>query len=411
MGETFLRSLRSPKNLWMAATALFAVALLTAPAVVVWSQTPASSAEVRAKGDISGDWQGTLTLRNKEKQRIVLRITKVEKGFAAKWYSIDETGQPVIVSSVSVEGSKVKLAVDMIGGTYDGTLDAEGGLIVGTWTHGSNPLPLTFVRATKEAAWEIPALPSPMKSMPGDADPTFDVATIKPSSSGAANLQMYRFGEDDFETRNSSLDDLIERAYRVQANQITGGPEWIRHDRYDILAKPDIVGVPNDAQVRSMVRKLLADRFNLTFHKGKKEMPANVLTLVKIRSQLNPTDFKGPGMSFGFVPKAAGVTLLMRNGSMSDFSEALQSMVLDQPVVNETGLTSKYDLAVTFMPDDSQFNGHPPMRNGQAPKPDAADAAPSLFDAVQRQLGLRLEEKKTAVDVIVIDHVEKPSSN
>jgi uncharacterized protein (TIGR03435 family) len=255
------------------------------------------------------------------------------------------------------------------------------------------------------------AAPSPMKRMPDEADPTFEVATIKPNESGAANIQMFRFGQNDFETRNSSLVDLIARAYGVQARQITGGPEWMSHERYDIRAKTDIEGVPNPAQVRSLVGKLLVDRFGLTFHKDKRQMSAYVLTVVKTGSKLKRTEFNGPGMSFGVVPKPTGATLLMRNGTLSDFSEVLQSMVLDRPVVNDTGLTDHYDFAVTFMPDDSQFNGHPPVLNGQAPKPDAPDAAASLFEAIQQQLGLKLEAQKTAVDVIVIDHVDKPSAN
>lgn len=257
---------------------------------------------------------------------------------------------------------------------------------------------------------QTPAPPS-MRRMPNDADPTFDVATIKPNESGVANIQMFRFGQDDFETRNSSLVDLIARAYGVQTKQITGGPEWMSHDRYDIKARPDIEGVPNPTQVRSLVRKLLADRFKLTVHKDKKEMSAYVLTVVKTGSKLKGTEFNGPGMSFGFVPKPTGLTLLMRNGTMSDLSETLQSMVLDRPLVNDTGLTDHYDFALTFMPDDSQFSGHPPVLNGQAPKPDAADAAPSLFEAIQQQLGLKLGPQKTTVDVIAIDHVEKPSAN
>jgi uncharacterized protein (TIGR03435 family) len=403
-------SLRSPKNSWLAA-ALYIAALLTAPAIVVWAQTPAPAADVHARGDIAGDWQGTLALRNGKTLRIIVRITKAEKGFTAKWYSIDQGGQPISVSAVAVDGSKVKLTIDMLDGTYDGALAADGTSMVGTWTQGPNPLPLTFVRATKETAWEIPAAPPPMKRMPDEADPTFDVAAIKPNDSGAPNMLMLRFGANDFETRNSSLIDLIAFAYGVQARQITGGPEWMGHDRYDIKARPDFEGVPNPAQQRSLVRKLLADRFKLTFHKDKKEMSAYVLTVVKTGSKLNRTEFNGPGMSFGLVPKPTGTSIPVRNATMSEFSGVLQSMVLDRPVVNDTGLTDHYDFALTFMPDDSQFNGHPPVLNGQAPKPDAADAAPSLFEAIQQQLGLKLEAQKTAVDVIAIDHVEKPSAN
>jgi uncharacterized protein (TIGR03435 family) len=269
--------------------------------------------------------------------------------------------------------------------------------------------PAIVVRAQAPAA--AAAAPSPMKRMPDEADPMFEVATIKPNDSGAPNMLMFRFGQNDFETRNSSLVDLIARAYGVQARQITGGPEWMSHDRYDIKAKTDIEGVPNPAQVRSLVRKLLADRFGLTFHKDKREMSAYVLTVGKTGSKLKRTEFNGPGMSFGLVPKHTGITLPMRNGTMSDFAEALQTMVLDRPVVNDTGLAEHYDFALTFMPDDSMFNGHPPVLNGQAPKQDAADAAPSLFEAIRQELGLKLEAQKTAVDVIDVDHVEKPSAN
>ena len=401
-------SLRSPKHSWLVAAALFTAALLTAPVIVVLAQTPASPANIHAKGDISGDWQGTLTLRNGKTLRTIVRIARAEKGFAAKWYSLDEGGQPISASTITVDGSDVKLTIDLFDETYDGVLRADGVSMVGTWKQGTDSLPLTLVRATKETAWEIPAQPTPMKRMSPDFDPTFEVATIKPNDSGAANIRMLRFGVDDFETRNSSLIDLIAYAYDVQAKQIADGPEWMSHDRYDIKAKPDIQGVPNPAQMRSLVRKLLADRFALTFHKDKKDMSAYVLTVVKAGSKLKRTEFNGTGISFGFVPNPTGITLPVRNGTMSEFSVVLQSMVLDRPVVNETELTDKYDFALTFMPDDSQFNGHPPMMKGQDP---SLDAAPSLFEAIQQQLGLRLEAKKVAVDVIAIDHVEKPSAN
>jgi uncharacterized protein (TIGR03435 family) len=82
-------------------------------------------------------------------------------------------------------------------------------------------------------------------------------------------------------------------------------------------------------------------------------------------------------------------------------------MVLDRPVVDETGVAGRYDLTVTFMPDESQFNGHPPR---SAPA-DGVEAALGLYDAVQQQLGMKLTQEKAPVDVVVIDHVEKPSAN
>ncbi len=118
--------------------------------------------------------------------------------------------------------------------------------------------------------------------------------------------------------------------------------------------------------------------------------------------------------------------LNMRNGTMNDFTGFLQTIVLDRPVVDRTELTDKFDMVVRFTPDESQFHGHPPKPPAAASSgstttatatssttatPDTAETFPDLFQALQQQLGLKLEAQKTAVDVIAIDHVEKPSAN
>ena len=98
----------------------------------------------------------------------------------------------------------------------------------------------------------------------------------------------------------------------------------------------------------------------------------------------------------------------MANARTVDFTSFLQMLVLDRPVVDRTGITGRFDFTVTFTPDDSEFNGHPPKLPATT---EAAEAAPNLFSAIQAQLGLKLDAEKTAVDVIAIDHVEKPSPN
>jgi uncharacterized protein (TIGR03435 family) len=384
----------------------------------------APASETHAKGDISGDWQGTLQAQRA--LRTILRVTKTDKGWAAKMYSIDQGPQPFSATSITTDGSTVKYAVDMIGGNYEGKLSADGNSIVGTWTQGANPLPLTFVRATKETAWEIPAPPPPLKLMPADADPSFDVATIKPNNSGATSMQQLTVNGRNFATRASSLLDLISFSYEVQAKQIVGGPDWMDKDRYDIAAVPDIDGAPNPEQVRSMIRKLLKDRFKLTFHKEKRDMSAYVLTVAKSGQKLTPTERKGPLPGIGFRPMAGGLMLNMINGTLADLTGFLQIIVLDRPVVDRTELKDKFDLVVKFTPDETQFHGHPPKLPGAAaaasgsssgssgnaaPTPDTTESFPDLFQAFQQQLGLKLDAEKTAVDVIAIDHVEKPSAN
>ena len=157
-----------------------------------------------------------------------------------------------------------------------------------------------------------------------------------------------------------------------------------------------------------MIRKLLAERFQLKFHNDKRELSAFVLTVGKDGSKLAPTQLKGPLPGIGMQPSKTGPMMIMRNAAITDFTGFLQSLVLDRPVVDQTGLTGKYDFTVTFTPDDSLFNGNPP------PFPKIADGvepAPGLFDAIQQQLGLKLAAEKTQVSVMAIDHVEKPSAN
>ena len=244
--------------------------------------------------------------------------------------------------------------------------------------------------------------------MAENADPSFDVATIKPNNSGASSIQGLTLRGRNFATVNASLGDLMGFAYEVQSKQILGAPEWSDKDRYDIAAVPDQEGQPNVQQLRVMVQKLLTSRFNLKFHQEKRDLSAYVLTVGKNGQKLNQTQLKGSLPGMGMRPGPTGLTIVMANARTVDFTSFLQMLVLDRPVVDRTGITGRFDFTVTFTPDDSEFNGHPPKLPATT---EAAEAAPNLFSAIQAQLGLKLDAEKTAVDVIAIDHVEKPSPN
>ncbi len=355
--------------------------------------------------DVTGNWQGTLKA-GKDLRTIVV-VTKDNGKLQASMYSIDQTPQPFKASSVSLDGTTFKYEVDLIGGSYEGKLSADGKTITGTWKQGPTPLDLVLTRATKETAWEIPAPPPPPKLMAADADPAFDVATIKPNNTGATSMQQLTLNGRDFQTRASSLQDLITFAYEVQAKQIVGGPEWMSNDRYDIAAVPDTEGAPNPQQVRTMIRKLLADRFQLKFHNDKRELSAFVLSVGKGGQKLTPTQLTGPLPGIGIRPATGGISLMIRNGTIRDFTGFLQTLVLDRPVVDQTDLKGKFDFTVTFLPDDTQFSGHSPAGK----LADGVEPAPTLTEALLQQLGLKLNAEKTSVDVMVIDHVEKPSAN
>src|SRR6202000_2985542 len=285
----------------------------------------------------------------------------------------------------------------MNGTVYEGKMNAVNNAIIGTWIQAVHSSPLDFARPTKETAWEIPTPPPPRKQMPADAEPKVEVATIKPNNSGGSSMEVLTFRGRTLITQNSSLADLIMFAYSVQMKQIVGAPSWIERDRYDINATPDQEGTPTADQVRIMIRKLLADRFQLKFHHDKRELSAFVLTVGKDGAKLKPAQPNGNLHGIGMQPAKTGTMMFANNSPIPAFTSFLQSQVLDRPVVDQTGLTGRYDLTVTFTPDDSLVNGH----SLGLPKPaDDVEPAPGLFDAIQQQLGLKLTAEKTQVDVL-----------
>ncbi|SNT38002.1 soil-associated protein, TIGR03435 family [Granulicella rosea] len=354
--------------------------------------------------DITGTWQGTLAVTRN--LRMVIKFAKADGVLKATIYSIDLSGAPIAATSVSQVGTTIRFTAVAIGGSYVGKLSADGNTIAGSYTQGASVQPFELTRATAETAWEIPAVAPPPKLMAADADPSFEVATIKPNNTTADSTQgMYIRGRN-FSTAASSVVDLLAFAYGVHARQVSGGPSWLDKDRYDIAGVPDTEGVPSTLQVKMMVRKLLADRFQLKFHYEKSELPAYVLTVGKGGPKLTPTQATSPLPGLGFSPGVGGISLIARNANLGDLSAYLQRIVLDRPVVDHTGVAGRYDFSMTFAPDDSEFGGNPPR-----PPANGSFSAAGLFEAMQQQLGLRLDPEKTQVDVIVIDKVEKPSEN
>ncbi|MFZ0305432.1 MAG: TIGR03435 family protein [Terracidiphilus sp.] len=367
---------------------------------------PASGAPFNPK-DITGDWQGTLHAGRD--LRIMLKVTKDDKGaYKASFFSIDQTGQPFPVDSVALDGSSLKLAVKVIGGTFDGKLSGDGKTIDGSWSQGPNPLPLTLARTTPETEWTIPAPPPPVVPMKADADPSLDVATIKPSDPNGQG-KGFGFQGTHFRTFRTNLNDLIAFAYGLHSKQIMGAPDWFATELYDIDGVPDAPGRPNIKQMGIMVQKLLADRCQLKFHHETRDLSVYAIVVAPGGPKLTKTAATDPGQQ-GFFFRGLG-DLTVRNMNMTEFASWMQSGVMDKPVVDQTGLKDKYDFDLKWTPDDSQFQqfrGAVPMNTPPNTDP---NAPPSLYTAVQETLGLKFESTKAPDDVIVIDHVEKPSEN
>lgn len=355
--------------------------------------------------DIAGTWQGTLLTPQKE-LRIVLKISKDDKGaWKTAMYSIDQGAQPMTASTTSLVGTTFKYTVNFIAGSYEGKVGPDAKTIAGTWTQGPNPTPLNLLKVTAETAWAIPEPPPPPKVMAVDANPSFDVAMIKPSDPEKQGKGI-RVNGRNFSTLNTTLADMIEFSYGVHLKQIVGAPDWLNKDKFDLAAVPDGEGQPNDKQWKGMLNKLLAERFKITFHHDKKELSVYALTAGKSGPKLIKSESTNPLPGLFFRPTPGGIMLSVKNANMPDFTNLMQSAVLDRPVVDQSGLPGRFDFDLSWTPDDSQFNGRfrTPPQSTEAP-------LSGLFAAIQEQLGLKLDATKTMVDVMVIDHAEKPSEN
>lgn len=365
--------------------------------------SPAQSAQ-----DISGIWQGTLHIPQANRDlRIVNKISKDDKGaLKVLDYSIDQGGQPMPASKASFDGGVFKFSIEGIGGSYEGKISPDGQTITGTWTQGPGALPLILARTSPDAAWPIPEAPKPMAA---DANPNFEVATIKPSDPTRRG-KGFGFRGTHFRTINTNMNDLIAFAYGLHTKQIIGAPDWFGTELFDIDGVPDTPGQPSLHQMELMVQKLLADRCELKFHHEQKELSVYAVRLASSGPKMTKTT-AGPNDPQGFGFRGLG-DLVVRNMNMSEFASWMQSGVMDKPVVDQTGLKDKYDFTLKWTPDDSQFAQFRTAVT-PAPKPagDNPDAPPSLYTAVQEQLGLKIEATKAPDDVIVIDHVEKPSAN
>ncbi|HUK19843.1 MAG TPA: TIGR03435 family protein [Bryobacteraceae bacterium] len=356
--------------------------------------------------DITGIWQGTLQIPQKD-LRIVIKISKADQGGALKavLYSIDQ-GAPGLAGTVSLQASVAKISIPGAGATYEGKLDSDGVNLAGTFNQGPAKLALNLKHVKPDEAWPTPEPSARLKAMAADAPLAFEVATIKPSKPGAQGKGITMRGPREFITINTSLNDLITFAYGIHVRQISGGPAWLESDLYDITAKPEAEGLANRQQLEGMLRKLLADRFQFAFHRDKKELSVYAIVMGKTGAKLTKSegDPNGlPGLGFRQLGQLAA-----QNANMNDFAGLMQSTVLERPVVDQTGLTGRFDFTLNWTPDEFQFAG---LGVKVPPPSEKPDAPPDLFTAIQQQMGLRLEGTKALVEIFVIDKVEKPSAN
>jgi uncharacterized protein (TIGR03435 family) len=252
----------------------------------------------------------------------------------------------------------------------------------------------------------------------------YDVASIKLDQSDH-NSSLTNYPPDGFIATNATLSELIQNAYGILSFQVIGGSDWTNSERYVIDAKMDAETADALQKLKledrvlarqQMLQALLANRVKLTTHRETKELPVYLLVIAKNGSKLQPAKpgdtypngakgRRGPvgqGMPYTtgrFVSSATG-----QGVPLSSLTAFLANQ-LGRPVLDKTGLTENFDFILKFAvarpgPDDT-LNGRP--------MPDSD--LPFLFEAIQQQLGLKLEPGKGPVEVIVIDHIERPSGN
>ena len=368
-----------------------AIAALAILSATVTAQSP----------NIAGQWQGTLQAG--QELRVVFVIANADGGgLRATMHSIDQGGQGIPVTEITLKGTTLRMSVGVINGTFEGTVSADGSSIAGNWKQGTGGLSLTLRRATPDTAWTIPA---PPKQMAADAPAVFEVATIKPSVPDRPG-KIFTVKGRQVITINTTTSDLITFAYDLHAKQIVGGPPWMESEKYDVTGQPEGQGIPSRVQLSGMIRKLLEDRFKFTFHREKRELSVYAITVAPGGPKLTKNDTNPNGLP-GLFFKGLG-TLPAQNATMGDFAGVMQTAVLDRPVVDKTGLQGRWDFTLRWTPDETQFAG---LGVRVPPPSNDADAPPGLFTAFQEQLGLKLESTRAPVDVLVVDRLEKPSEN
>jgi uncharacterized protein (TIGR03435 family) len=259
---------------------------------------------------------------------------------------------------------------------------------------------LLLALAAALAPLRAPAQPAPPNAMPRDAHPTFAVATIRLHDPTSFH-QGFQTSGNRFTIQNESVQSLIAFAYAVERHQIAGAPDWLRTTAFDITGRADIEGEPSLPQMQEMIQKLLADRFALRFHREQRVLPVYAIRIAKGGPKLPPAahptaqpDQQGQSHAGTFTQTYTSVTI-------ADFILGMQFM-LDRPLVDQTGLTGRYDFTFSYTPNETAAT---------SPNATSPNAAPGIFTALPEQLGLKLEATKAPTQTLVIDHVAQPTPN
>jgi uncharacterized protein (TIGR03435 family) len=257
------------------------------------------------------------------------------------------------------------------------------------------------------------AVTMPTKADPSTVIPQFEVISVKPAKDSMTRMQ---FTPDGLRGTGVTVRFLLYEGYGgIIHEQVVGEPAWTSTDGFDIEAKVAPADVPTLGKMtfeqrRTMFQSILADRFKLTVHHETRQLPLYVLLVAKAGPKFKES---APDDAAAATPHRKG--MMINNGKVTANDAQLSMLVtalsrnLGRTIVDKTGLTGTYDFSLQWAPDEG--GAAPGPESGASAGASPADPGASIFTALQEQLGLKLESTKGPVDVIVIDHIEKPSEN
>ena len=280
--------------------------------------------------------------------------------------------------------------------------------------------------ATPCASAQLPPPPNtepPPGSTPAKP-PEWAVISIKPNQAEDHGMRFF-FTPDGISFNNIPVQMILRQAFDLQDDLIFAAPDWVKTDRYDVEAKVDgadvaaLKTIPYD-QRGVMLQSLLADRFKLITHTETRTLPVYELHIAKSGSKLHqatagdtyPHGIKAPDGS-----AARGGMMMMGRGNFTGQAVSLTVLIkqlsqqLHRTIVDKTGLTGNYDFNLRWSPEQDLGSGPPGPGGGAHDAPPPPDSGPSIFTALEEQLGLKLESAKGPVKTLVIDHIERPSEN
>jgi len=264
--------------------------------------------------------------------------------------------------------------------------------------------PISAAVVLSGLSWLVLSAQAPIAT---SVDMAFEVASIKPNKSGGTNSSTSgRAGS--FTASNVTVRELIIYAYRLRPFQLAGGPGWLHSDRFDIQARPPGIEKPDN---RAMTRALLRDRFKLVAHTETRQEQVYALVPARPDGRLGPqlkASVQNCAASQAGAASPCGINTSVNDavGRMTGTGQSMEALVnalggfgLSRMVLDRTGLKGQFDFELRWTPDNLRAT------SGQA----QANDAPSIFAALQEQLGLRLESQRGPVEFVVVDSIERPT--